>query len=205
MDHQVFESENNYKYKSYIQRRRVGQIEPPGFDAEIPEKKSDESPITELDDENLFKDFNISKSFNSKKTDNNEEDLLPLYDINDEKDNNKYDYEPKVFEIPSPSKSAYRKDSVSYKPSFLRKNNGIDSAPDEDNKVAKLSIKVIKQALACFAILGLIVFLQQKHDASPILDFLRTNIVDNHTDLEGLTAGVRDIITECTKLFNGAP
>ena len=39
MDHQVFESENNYKYKSYIQRRRVGQIEPPGFDAEIPEKK----------------------------------------------------------------------------------------------------------------------------------------------------------------------
>ena len=31
MDHQVFESENNYKYKSYIQRRRVGQIEPPGL------------------------------------------------------------------------------------------------------------------------------------------------------------------------------
>ncbi len=194
---QVFEDGNNYKYKSYIQRRRVGQSDsPPSFDAETQE---DKSPIAELDDDNLFKDFNFNKS------DKNDEELLSFHKTNDDSDDINYNYEPRVFAIPPPSRSTYRKESLSNKSKYSSNNNGTNSPAIEDNKVAKLSVKVIKQALACFAILGIIVFLQQRSDTTAVLDFLRTNIVDNHTDLQGLTSGVKDIITECTKIFNGLP
>ena len=69
----------------------------------------------------IFSKILISARVLIQKTDNNEEDLLPLYDINDEKDNNKYDYEPKVFEYHPRQKAPIEKTVYHISPTFKKK------------------------------------------------------------------------------------
>ncbi|NLX63975.1 MAG: hypothetical protein GX022_04265 [Clostridiaceae bacterium] len=76
----------------------------------------------------------------------------------------------------------------------------------EENRATLLAVKIIKQALACFAILGVIVFLQQRTtDTAGALIFIKNQVVDNHVEVSGLISGVQNIITECAKIFGGSP
>lgn len=214
------DQDSNNKYKSYIQRRRVGQDDStPQDNAEF---QNDEASISELDDENLFKDFSFNKGDKSHsllsytKTEdandisveneysnlNHDHSFTEDIQYNDDKGIN---YEPRTLALPPLLRKGYRSDKSPYKSNYPNSYSETNNVANDDNKPARLSIKVIKQALACFAILGVIVFLQNRNEGTVVLDFLRTNIVDKHTELQDLTLGFKDIIAECAKLFNTTP
>jgi hypothetical protein len=75
----------------------------------------------------------------------------------------------------------------------------------EDNRTTVLAVKIIKQALACFAVLGIIVLLQQRSDTGQILAFVKKHVVDTHIEPQGLLAGVENIWKECSRFLGGSP
>jgi hypothetical protein len=75
----------------------------------------------------------------------------------------------------------------------------------EDNRATLLAIKIIKQTLACFAILGIIVFLQQRADGAQVLEYIKNQVVESHIEANSILTGVENILTQCSKFFGGAP
>ena len=74
----------------------------------------------------------------------------------------------------------------------------------EDNRATVLAIKVIKQSLACFALLGIIVLMQQNSSMTGILEFIKKHVVESHIEPGSLLTGVQDIVKECARFFGGS-
>lgn len=184
---QLLNVDNNDKYKSYIQRRRVGENDSVAdYTKDI---KKDKSPIADLQESSIFKDSNRREDSFSHFSKRNENIL---------------EYNPvKDYTIPPPSKGTYRRDP--YRSNYTSAYKGANGTEIENNKTASLATKIIKQSLVCFAILGVIVILQQRNDTIKVLDFLKKHIVDNHIDFKGIVAGVGNVIAECSKIFKGTP
>ena len=79
------------------------------------------------------------------------------------------------------------------------------SAEVEDNRATLLAIKIIKQCIACFAILGLVVLMQKINGFSGVLDFLRKYLVETHIEYKTVFDGVENIIRECSRFLGGTP
>ena len=184
--YQASEIGNPDGYKSYIQRRRVGSDN--SENDFVAESNTDKSPISDVDDLSLVNDHKTYEGFFSQHRESNEKNTYNSYNTN----SHQYNY-PKRMET-----SIYqRKRPGAY--------GATNSTAIEENKATLLAIKIIKQALACFAILGVIVFLQQRADASPVLNYIKSQVVDNHTEASSPTSGVENIITECSRIFGGSP
>ena len=74
----------------------------------------------------------------------------------------------------------------------------------EDNRTTVLAIKVIKQSLACFALLGIIVLMQQNSSMAGVLEFIKKHVVESHIEPGSLLTGVQDLVKECARFFGGA-
>lgn len=184
---QALEVENTDKYKSYIQRRRVG-TDDSAADFTV-DSKLDKSPIADLYETDFF-----------KKESKIHEDFSPLNREIEEKSS----YSP-YKGYTAPLKHNHRIDAHSYRKNYPASYKGANGTAIEDNRTTLIAIKIIKQALACFAVLGIIVFMQQRNDTSAALEFVKKHVVDNHTDFSGLVAGVENIIAECSRIFGGLP
>lgn len=206
---QATEVSNQDRYKSYIQKRRVGSdSSEDNFSAEI---KSEKSPLNNIEDLSLFKEnktyegFSDASSFNDLTRFRNQRfrtDTEPFKYVEDKARENSYSrYNP----YSNQSRYSSRIDTSTYQRKRPVSYGTSNRTAIEENKATLLAIKIIKQALACFAILGLIVFLQQRADTAGALMFIRSNVVDNHTEVSSLISGVENIITECSRLFGGSP
>ncbi|NMA65541.1 MAG: hypothetical protein GX957_04765 [Clostridiaceae bacterium] len=224
-------AESLNEYKSYIQRRRVNDdksqndtvsnlidISYKKGDIE-PDKKTDRS-LSEVTMDNIDEFFtqttkkaetnalgsDIEFNFKSVSDDfarnnkSNIERISPLKDLfrEDKYENQKVRTFPKGYSF---SREKYKSpvNSATYKsPSRY-------SAEIEDNRTTLLAIKVIKQSLACFAILGLVVLMQNISSLSGVLAFLRRHLVETHIDHEAVFLGVENIIKECSRFLGGSP
>jgi len=75
----------------------------------------------------------------------------------------------------------------------------------EDNRATLIAIKIIKQALACFAILGLVVLMQGRPDMQETLAFMRRHIVETHIDPGDLVNGVKSVFSQLVRNLGGGP
>lgn len=217
---QATEVNNQDKYTSYIQKRRVSFD---SYEDNYPaESRIKDSPAGDIEDLSPFKDskthgglfgyglrsdednkytssFYESGRFRSQRSGSDFGHLKHGQDKGGGYSSSRY----KPYSHQSGCSS--RIDASVYQ---RRRNNsyGLSNRTEiEENKATLLAIKIIKQALACFAILGLIVFLQQRSDTYGTLMFIKSQVVDNHIEVSSLISGVQNIITECTKLFGGSP
>ena len=182
---QTSEIENLDRYKSYIQKRRVSFDN--SEDDFAAESKSDRSPIKDLEDLSLSKENKTYEGFFGYGGEENK--YTPSY----------RPYSHQTTNYPN------RMDTSIFQKKRTNNYGASNRLAIEDNKTANLAIKIIKQALACFAILGLIVFLQQRADAAGALTFIKSQVVDNHIEVKSLITGVENIITECSRIFGGSP
>ncbi len=185
---QTSEIDNLDRYKSYIQKRRVGFDN--SEDDFAAESKSDRSPIKDIEDLSLSKENKTYEGFFGYGRETVDE--------------NKYTPSYRPFSHQT-TNYPNRMDTSIYQKKRTNNYGASNHLAIEENRTANLAIKIIKQALACFAILGLIVFLQQRADAAGALTFIKSQVVDNHTEVSSLITGVENIITECSKIFGGLP
>lgn len=207
------EAENLEKYKSYIQRRRVGL------------KETDESlPAEPLTDRYGRTDGYVIKSENGKNSDT--DDYNYTQNDNDEELRKFLEEEPtwkKSYSdtySSSISTTSYRRNEPDLyrrlygrnrRTPYSSRNTGSFygssryASETEDNGAALLAIKVIKQCLACFAVLGVIVLMQKINSMAGVLEFLKKHIVDTHIEPESILAGAEELIKECTRLLGGSP
>jgi hypothetical protein len=68
-----------------------------------------------------------------------------------------------------------------------------------------LAIKIIKQSIACFIILGIIVLMQQNIELEDELSFIKRHVVENNIELGSIVDGVKNIIAECSRFLGGSP
>ncbi len=201
------EVENQDRYKSYIQRRRV-----------IP----DDNSAAEYDSDN--EDTSLTKNFSETETRTRKEksamaDIEELSILREKyrSDEGFLGYGQKTeekstslpFKLFSPQiKNDYRKDNNTYR-RYPSSSHGYspqaNRAPVEDNHTTLLAIKIIKQALACFVMLGIVVLMQQNVDMVDELSFVRKHVVENHIEVSNIITGVENIIAECSRFFGGSP
>lgn len=75
----------------------------------------------------------------------------------------------------------------------------------EDNRITLLAKKIIKQTLVCFALLGIIVLMQQNAGLADELSLIKRHVVENHIEFDSIWNGVKNIVAECTRIFGGSP
>lgn len=75
----------------------------------------------------------------------------------------------------------------------------------EDNMATLIAIKVIKQALACFAILGIIVLMQGRQDMQETLAVIRKHVVETHIDPRSLFENVKSAFSQLVRTLGGSP
>jgi len=75
----------------------------------------------------------------------------------------------------------------------------------EDNRATLMAIKLIKQCLACFAILGIIVLMQGRADMQGALDVVRKHVVETHIDPQSLYEDVKTVFSQLVQTLGGSP
>ncbi len=183
---QTSEVGNQDRYKSYIQRRRVS------FDNftndSAAESKTDKSPINDIADMSLINEHKTYEGFFSHSKGINDKDTYDSYNTYSHRSNFPNHTDKSIYQRKSPgSYGASNRTAI------------------EENRSTLLAIKIIKQALTCFAILGIIVLLQQRSDTGTVLNYIKSQVVENHTEISGLVSEVENIITECSGFFGGSP
>ncbi len=216
---QATEVNSQDRYKSYIPKRRVGFY---GLDDNFPaESKTEKSSIPDADNLSPFKDKTYEGFFGYGRRSNEDNKYTSSYDDPHRSGNRRFRTDSGLMQHEENKDEGYsttrfkpysyqsgctgRMDASVYnrkRPSYYSMSN---RTAIEENRATLLAVKIIKQALACFAILGLIVFLQQRTDTAGALMFLKSQVVDKHIEVNSLISGVQNIITECTKLFGGSP
>ncbi len=211
-------TENRDMYKSYIQKRRV-----------VPEKTEyDSDNEHSLTARNIFDHESGEKTEKSAITDAEELSILrekyrPEEDFSDysRKPEEKSTYS--LFRLFTPKSAShktpdtYRRYSSYNQQSAYRQITARQSShnryygtqpgriPVEDNRTAMLAIKIIKQTIACFVILGIIVLMQQNIELADELSFVKRHVVENHIELGNIIDGVKNIIAECSRVLGGSP
>ncbi|NLM73192.1 MAG: hypothetical protein GX184_04070 [Clostridiaceae bacterium] len=242
----VADAENMAMYKSYIQRRRVGQSSP----EQVYESKSviessgntedkgdgkKSSLISDVDlsnideyfrqnDErdksgstfNVFGDGMVSP-VNETDSETSISDLLKedsssswyagtnTYNTGRQLTSEGRPYLPPYRKLYGDKKRSTKNSRPIFAGFSTFRNPSGYSAQTETNGAELIAIKVIKQCLACFAILGLVVLLQQFSSMEGVLEFMRRHIVDSHIEPRTVFEGVESIVEACSKLVGGSP
>lgn len=97
-----------------------------------------------------------------------------------------------------------KKKTHSYTGGTYRPYSGA-TAEIEDNRTTILAVKLIKQALACFAILGLIVLMQGRSDMTEVLATIRHQVLEINFEPKSIYEGLQGFITECSRVLGGSP
>lgn len=199
------EVENQDRYKSYIQRRRIAPENTEHSSVSECDSVNEDTSVTK----NIYEPRTQIKTEKSAITDVEELSILrEKYRPNegfsgyDQKTEEKSTYIP--FKLFAPQiKNAYKKDTNNYRRYPYTKQT--NRTPVEDNRTTLLALKIIKQALACFVVLGIVVLMQQNVDMDDELSFVRKHVVENHIEVSSIITGVENIIAECSRLFGGSP
>jgi len=194
------------RYRTYIQRRRVTS---PDEDAE--KKDSESGRIAEFAPDNresgLTRDLRWDREIRDliEKADS----IPPVQD-----------YEKPVaphmeHDAGSDARTSYRKqDSSIYRKLYSRpgyrttpypsyKSYAGQQAQVEDNRATLIAIKIIKQSLACFAILGIIVLMQGRPDMQNTLAVIKKYVVETHIEPRSFFENVRDVFNKIVHTFGG--
>lgn len=75
----------------------------------------------------------------------------------------------------------------------------------EDNRATVMAIKLIKQCLACFAILGIVVLMQGRADMQEALDVVRKHVVETHIEPQSLLEDVKSVFSQFVRTLGGSP
>lgn len=218
---EISEANNRDMYKSYIQRRRVvpGKTEQDSF--------SDYDSVNENASavQSVFGSESGVKTEKSAITDAEELSILrekyrPEDDFSDYTPKTEEKSTYSLFRLFEPKSSSNKTDTNIYRrytsytqPQIASRQTArgrfsrtqSNRIPVEDNRTARLAIKIIKQTLACFAVLGIIVLMQQNIEMADELSFVKKHVVENHIELDNIINGVKGIIAECSRLFGGSP
>jgi len=216
---QATEVNSQDRYKSYIPKRRVDLY---GFDYNFPaESEAEKSSITDTKNLSPFKDKSYEGFFGFERMTDDDNKFTSSYNASERSGSQRFRTDTELTQHEENKSGGYqtsRYRSYSHQSGYTGRIDtsvynrkrypyyGMSNRTAiEENRATLLAVKVIKQALACFAILGVIVFLQQRADTSGALIFIKNQVVDNHIDVSNLISGVQNIITECAKLFGGSP
>jgi hypothetical protein len=212
-------AENRDMYKSYIQKRRVVP-EKTGYDSVDEDSsttrdafesesgvKSEKSAITDVEELSILREkYRPEEDFSDYARKAEEKSAYTPLRLFTPKDTPQK--EPNIYRRYSSynqTQSAYRQ--IAQRQAAHSRVFGSQSSrmPVEDNRTALLAIKIIKQALACFAVLGIIVLMQQNVGMADELSFVKKHVVENHIELDNIINGVKNIIAECSRFFGGSP
>lgn len=75
----------------------------------------------------------------------------------------------------------------------------------EDNRVSLIALRIIKQSLACFAILGIIIFMQSRDDMAGALEFVKRHLIETNIEPQNIFEGIKNIFYQCSRALGGAP
>lgn len=215
---EIPEVENRDGYKSYIQRRRVVPTNTEHSSVSEYDSFNEDTSVTDSSSatRNIFESKSEVKTEKSAITDFEELSLLREkyrpdegFSDNIRKTEGKSTFIP--FGLLSPkAKNPYKTNTNNYNryPSPAQgrlSRTQTNRTPVEDNRTTLLAIKIIKQALACFAVLGVIVFMQQNIEMADEISFVKKHVVENHIELDNIISGVENIIAECSRFFGGSP
>ena len=217
----VAEAENFEKYKSYIQRRRVGNPSEANNNPLIEKKETtDQTERIYGEDVGFFSEKSNSEEVGTR-TGPSEGFAqsyggFSSYDRGFEKSwasSGSYDRTRSTQALKRIDGGLYKKlygndhrsGSQNGISSYRSTHASGNTAEIADNRTTVLAIKIIKQALACFAILGIVVLMQQNGDLAEVLTFVKKHVVDTHMDPQNLFTGVENIIKECSRLLGGSP
>lgn len=187
--------DNLDRYKSYIQRRRVGLD--PSDESHMTETAIEKAESTEASFADTYTDSyrgfsSYGKGSESTKAEDTETPVNSLRRTDPGPYQRLYGQSHKT--SPYANNSRYHGYSTS-----------THSAEIEDNRATVLAVKIIKQALACFAILGIIVLMQQRSDMGGALTFIKKHVVETHIEPNSLLTGVENIVQECSRFLGGSP
>lgn len=207
------DANNLDRYKSYIQRRRVGYEQPheslmSGMSALKTQEEDEGSAESKAIS---YRDFtSVDRSSGRLQAGNTEGDKIFGFAQNQNASNK----ESSVTALRKPDPGLYQRlykqnRKISSFPYYRKSGNGYGAsshgAEIEDNRTTVLAIKVIKQALTCFAILGIIVLMQRRDETVNVLTFIKKHLVEAHIEPKNLLAGVENIVKECSRFLGGSP
>ena len=75
----------------------------------------------------------------------------------------------------------------------------------EDNRASMFAVKLIKQALACFAILGIIILMQSRSDMTEVLAVVKKQVVETNFEPKSLYEGILEVFNQCARALGGSP
>lgn len=204
------------KYRKYIQKRRVSPLQDDGGD-EKPKRDVEDEPAhseTEHDgsspftmwnerekDPAMYGDDDVPRPADyrrpgpASKVHNAQNASLPLLH---RADTGLY---KKLYSHSGRNKSPSYPTSY---PSAYKGHSG-SHAEVEDNRVTLIAVKLIKQALACFAILGIIILMQSRPDMKEALAVVKKQVIETNIEPQSLYEGIRGIINQCSQALGGSP
>ena len=208
----VTESGELEKYRKYIQKRR---ITPP--DEDKIQEKSAENSIT---------------SYNQQESETRSHSQTPWWEKEAYTllDKDELTRPSREYRKPKPVQDYRERDSLSdsltasrrrdhdlYKKLYSRQGSRTSAYPSsyksyssqrtqiEDNRATLMAIKLIKQALACFAILGIVVLMQGRPDMQEVLAVIRKHVVETHIEPQNLFEGVKSVFSQLVQTEGGSP
>lgn len=207
------EVENIEKYRSYIQRRRVGSGD---AEAELSAEPFKDRAVEAEDyvmrsEKDYGKDpgFNDHDSFIENERDDPlkkllEDDTIRTKSYSDTSSVSSAPYRRSDPDIYRRFYGRNRRTSTGYKNAASMYGAG-KHTETEDNGATLLAIKIIKQCLVCFAVIGVIVLMQRINAMSGVLAFLKKHVVETNFEPKNIISGAENLIEECTRLLGGSP
>lgn len=215
--------ENLEKYRSYIQRRRVldtseGHTQTHALVERKEEPQKAESFFTEDADRLISQKTRAQEDADSARPNEEASDCFGNYTSFERSEDRSWTGNS-AYDRTSAAHGLRRVDSGLYKRLYGNRRNSYTSSLREyrsgsasgytteiaDNHTTVMAIRIIKQSLACFAILGIVVLMQQQESMADALSFVKKHVVDTHWDPQGLLAGVENIIKACSRFLGGSP
>lgn len=188
-------------FRSYVQRRRVS-TESSAAEQEAKEEPEQETAGTSASD-------SAGESFSSAKT--------WAWSDSQEKTSDGYEFDRSQSASQGRATALRRTDTDFYQKLYghgpkrqPQYANPYQAQPAgqpavEDNRAARLSIKLIKQSVACFAIIGLVVLMQSRADMQSILAFVKKHLIETNVDPNNILEGIKSAVNQCARLLGGSP
>ena len=199
------------KYRKYIQKRRLSPLPEDGGDEKPKPDDADESVHSET--ESVFSD--PYSSWNERESNST------MYGEDDRRKPAGYGKTGSVSKAHNAQTASlpvlHRTDMGLYKklysnsghksPAYSTPYKGYSGSRTEieDNRVATLAVKLIKQALACFAVLGIIILMQSRPDMKEVLAVVKKQVVETNIEPQSLYEGIKDIVDQCARALGGSP
>lgn len=195
------------KYRKYIQKRRVT----PSADenADKADSKEESGGISHIDADSAIPgpDIPMANRDTGRVRRGKEEDVLGIVDLA------RSDYVPGPhYPQASLLPALRRNDTGLYKKLYSHsgrkapayqspspyKGYSSSSVEIQDNKATTLAVKIIKQALACFAILGIVIFMQSRPDMKDALAAVKKQVVETNIEPQSILDGIKNVYNQIT-------